>query len=428
LISRAAALAVLAGALLAPLGAQAQTGCSLQSQNTLLTEFSDSAGAGAITPAVLRNFICSTIIAPDTTVPWTVQGPITFNGAVTFASSSSISSLVNLSITGLLTVGPTSGNKLTVNGGATSGTGIDIAATGSGAIEFTTPVQMGASGNGLTVSNGLLVNGRIENFAGNASIPTYSFQTDLTTGMYLPASGQLGFSAGATDVLDYGTTNSNEWTFSAPVVISAGGTGLTVANGLVLQGRLETATGSAAVPSISFASDLTSGLYLPGTGELGFTAASGAVADYGKTNSGAWTFPTPVYLTDSANVVGNLNLGVSGSSAGALVFNNATSGSIAIHPPTGALSNPTLILPDVSSTLATLAAQTFTGTQTEPDASTFALGGLTLATAVTFASSTTGVTSQSYTNGPCTTSATTAQWIPVKITGQSGTWYVPACH
>ena len=47
---------------------------------------------------------------------------------------------------------------------------------------------------------------------------------------------------------------------------------------------------------------------------------------------------------------------------------------------------------------------------------------------VTFGSSTTGSTAQTYTNSPCTTSATTAQWIPVSITGQSGTFYVAACH
>lgn len=46
---------------------------------------------------------------------------------------------------------------------------------------------------------------------------------------------------------------------------------------------------------------------------------------------------------------------------------------------------------------------------------------------ITFASSTTGAGTQTFTNSPCT-GLTTEQWIPVAITGQTGTWYVPACQ
>lgn len=54
-------------------------------------------------------------------------------------------------------------------------------------------------------------------------------------------------------------------------------------------------------------------------------------------------------------------------------------------------------------------------------------GGLTLAAAITLASSTTGAGTETFTNSPCT-GLTTEQWVPVKITGQTGTWYVPACQ
>lgn len=44
-----------------------------------------------------------------------------------------------------------------------------------------------------------------------------------------------------------------------------------------------------------------------------------------------------------------------------------------------------------------------------------------------FASSTTGAGTQTFTNSPCS-GLTTERWIPVQITGQSGTWNVPACQ
>lgn len=47
---------------------------------------------------------------------------------------------------------------------------------------------------------------------------------------------------------------------------------------------------------------------------------------------------------------------------------------------------------------------------------------------IKFRTSSTGASTQTFTNTPCSTSLTTAQWIPVEITGQSGTWFIPACH
>ena len=54
-------------------------------------------------------------------------------------------------------------------------------------------------------------------------------------------------------------------------------------------------------------------------------------------------------------------------------------------------------------------------------------GSLLLTGAETFASSTTGAGSQTFTNSPCT-GLTTEQWIPVGITGKTGTYYVAACQ
>lgn len=55
-------------------------------------------------------------------------------------------------------------------------------------------------------------------------------------------------------------------------------------------------------------------------------------------------------------------------------------------------------------------------------------GTLTLVNTPQFASSATGVGTQTFVNSPCTTSLTNEQWVPVTITGQSGTWYFPTCH
>jgi hypothetical protein len=44
-----------------------------------------------------------------------------------------------------------------------------------------------------------------------------------------------------------------------------------------------------------------------------------------------------------------------------------------------------------------------------------------------YPSSTTGGSTQTYTNSPCT-GTTTAQWVPVQIVGQTGTWYLAACQ
>jgi hypothetical protein len=60
----------------------------------------------------------------------------------------------------------------------------------------------------------------------------------------------------------------------------------------------------------------------------------------------------------------SLLLGTEGSAVGNIGFRNATSGTATLEPPTGALGTYTVTLPGVASTLATLGANTYTGTQT----------------------------------------------------------------
>lgn len=54
-------------------------------------------------------------------------------------------------------------------------------------------------------------------------------------------------------------------------------------------------------------------------------------------------------------------------------------------------------------------------------------GVLALSAQPKFASSSSGAGAQTFTNSPCTGLAS-ERWIPVSITGQSGTWFVPACQ
>jgi hypothetical protein len=73
----------------------------------------------------------------------------------------------------------------------------------------------------------------------------------------------------------------------------------------------------------------------------------------------------PANFAGPTNIIGALTLGKAGSSVGTLGFFNATSGSITLSPPTGALGTVTLTLPDATDTLVGLGTtDTFTGVKT----------------------------------------------------------------
>lgn len=80
----------------------------------------------------------------------------------------------------------------------------------------------------------------------------------------------------------------------------------------------------------------------------------------------------------TVSVSTSIALGLAGTSSGSAAFFNTTSGSITISPPiSGALGTNTLTLPDLTDTFAVLGhAQTFSATQTFPDAGTWATTGI----------------------------------------------------
>jgi hypothetical protein len=99
---------------------------------------------------------------------------------------------------------------------------------------------------------------------------------------------------------------------------------------------------------------------------------------------GGTTPSTGVFTTLEARSASSLLLGTAGSAVGSVGFRNATSGTITLAPPTGALGTVTLTLPAITDTLVTLTAtQTLTNktltspTMTAPVLGTPASGTLT---------------------------------------------------
>jgi len=91
-------------------------------------------------------------------------------------------------------------------------------------------------------------------------------------------------------------------------------------------------------------------------GGAGATPTALAAVASGRVLTSAGTLTTPAYSS-------TITLGASGT-LGTITLGNATSGTILITPPTGALGTPTLTLPITSTTLAGLSvAQTFTAAQ-----------------------------------------------------------------
>lgn len=113
------------------------------------------------------------------------------------------------------------------------------------------------------------------------------------------------------------------------------------------------------------ASSLAAGLKVAGAA-TGGTVAIAAIDSGSATNlsidaKGTGQITIAGVSTGAILIPRQVNLGLSGSLAGSLAFLNATSGLIALQPPTGALGSAVLTLPDATDTLtANAAAQTLT--------------------------------------------------------------------
>ena len=153
-----------------------------------------------------------------------------------------------------------------------------------------------------------------------------AFTTTVTTGtptgsyvLTIPA-----LSAGDTiATLGLANTFSGANTFSAATT-NFGVSGTTTG---ILKINSVTATGSVSLTPASAASNYTATL----------PANTGTIAELNL----AQTFTAAITISPTAS----LTLGTAGSAVGQAIFNNATSGSITVAPPTGALGTPTMTLP-----------------------------------------------------------------------------------
>ena len=300
-------------------------------------------GAGA-------GFGCVTI-SSGTNAPGGANTNVQYNNSTAFGGNSSFTYNGSGSI-GLGTSGSTTGNIAFANGT-------------SGVVNLTVPT--GALG---TVTDYLPLGGTLLTFGtANNTYATLGANTNITSlgGLTTPLSPSQGGSGvnngSATE------TRAGNVTFSGayPVTLTAtASTGVTLpTTGTLLNNvasSVNTVVGAASsttrtdlsVPSCSGASNAlqwTSGTGF-GCGSITGTAATpgGSTGQVQYNNAGAFA-AAPGFTFNGSGAIG---LGVAGSTVGQAVFSNATSGSITLQAPTGALGSVTDTLPD-GGTIATVA-------------------------------------------------------------------------
>lgn len=125
-------------------------------------------------------------------------------------------------------------------------------------------------------------------------IQTYIAQSGTRTqtlAVTLPAITQVYILVNNTNESGYNVSFVNEGSLQPPVQLSAGNTLIVLSDGQTLYVLSQTTTnafyavnGSAAVPSYSFASNTSTGMYLVGTNILGLTANGTQIAQFDNTN------------------------------------------------------------------------------------------------------------------------------------------------
>jgi hypothetical protein len=142
--------------------------------------------------------------------------------------------------------------------------------------------------DGITVTGNLTVSGIINGSAGtNSTSPSYRF-TGTTTGIYGSSNG-LGFGVNGTEKLYF---NSN-------------GDTTVIATNFVIDARTKISDGTLSLPSLSFNSSPTLGIYKNGT-NLGVTSGlsvNGGIASIGEiTNNNKFLSVSPVTLANSVSI------------------------------------------------------------------------------------------------------------------------------
>jgi len=259
------------------------------------------------------------------------------------------------------------------------------------------------TGVGTALANNLNAASGLVGFSGALGAPTatgltLSSITGSTQCLQVNSSGVVAGSGSACagalafPVTVSGTTTSGGIPFFSNTTTLTS-SGLLAANALMIGGGAgvapsTTTTGTNVLTALSNNTEAT-GAFTRQNGAItaghclqwsatGVQDAGGActVGGGGGTITASPQFQVPFYsaagtsntLTGSAAMTlngGALAMGTAGSTVGSISFANATSGTITLSPPTGALGSVTLTLPAITSTLAVLGlAQSYTATQT----------------------------------------------------------------
>lgn len=363
--------------------------------------------SGGLTPSAPpggSGTVTSVAISGGTTGLTTSGGPITAAGTITIAGTLAAAN----GGTGLTSLGT---GVATALGTALNGTGA-ISATGSP--NFTGTIGIGSSlisgpssglfdfGDGDSLSP-VPQTLQFQGYSGGLNQTAPNVTINLPVGTGTGAGGTLlvyGAPAGTSG----STPNTRSTTFPAFQLSSTGvaliNSSLSVGNGgsgnFTAAGNVQSVLGNSAT-------------------EIGFVA-TGRTTFFTTPSSGVWLLggpdiAAPVAQSLEVNSVAAGNANVSGA-------NFTIRGSLS----NGSGSSDIIIQ--------TTAASASSGVQNAGVAALTLKGGTQAAIfsgQITLASSTTGSGAQTFTNSPCT-GLTTERWVPVAITGQSGTWYVPACQ
>lgn len=277
------------------------------------------------------------------------------------------------------------------------GTGASLGVTGSGTITATAAPASGLTGTTLAsgvVTSSLTSTGTLTGGATGAGF-TVALGTSTVTGILGAVNGGTGngfFAVSgpttATRTFTFPNASATVLTSNAAVTAAQGGTGVantatltlgssnqnwaTLGTGIVKNTTTTGAISNAASSDVIglWSGTCSSSTFLRGDGSCQAPGGSGNVTAGGTLTSnaivlGAGTQAVAVVSGITTDGSSKINLGISGTSVGAVVFNNTTSGSVTLQPVTGALGSVTASLPANTGTVAELnLAQTWSALQT----------------------------------------------------------------
>lgn len=177
----------------------------------------------------------------------------------------------------------------------------------------------------------------VKNTSGTVGSPSYTFSIDTATGIYYPATNQMGFSIAGTSVFNLA---ASAITASQPVSVTGAlsCTGIMTAGSYVTSVGFRNSSGLVGTPSYTFTSDTATGTYSPATSQFGISVA-GVNAVNITTSS--------ISLNKSTSVTGTLQCSgaftVSGTS-NQVVFGTTNTTTLNVNTP---ISSRTLTIHDL---------------------------------------------------------------------------------